>query len=262
MRRVVWLPALTLAVLLAGAPAVRAETPAVDAFGVIKAPSFDQAKKEALGWLQQSGADAITLKQAEDLWDPKVDRPLLDRVAETLILGDVEARELMILARDPGAPAPTEVPELLKDPSKPLFFRANLGLYFAKQLANKRVYEECLETLKAFKPEHVVDPASYFFFKAVAENRLLRKDDGLQTIHNLMTKVADAPERYTVVATLMRVEMESWKAEDLADIARRMKEVEARLDISRGGQVTQKKQEDIVAMLDQMIKELEKQCGA
>jgi hypothetical protein len=228
--------------------------------GVIKGPSFDQAKATALTWLKESKADESALKTAETLWNPAQDRPLLDRVAETLLLGDADARSLITMLRDPASPSPQGVPEFLKDSKRPAFLRANLGLYFARQLATRRTYDESLEVLKLIRPEQVVDPASYYFFRAVAENKLRLRDEGLTSINRLLNSVQDAPERYTVLAGLMKAEMEGWEKDDLGDIARRMHEVEDRLDIARGGPKTQQKQKEILALLDKKIKQLEDQC--
>ena len=57
----------------------------------------------------------------------------------------------------------------------------------------------------------------------------------------------------------MQLDMVAWKTKDLDDIARKMKDVERRLDLSRGGPVTQEKQRDILARLDEVIKKLENQ---
>jgi hypothetical protein len=258
MSRVALLSALVLA--LSAAPALCAEPSAGDpaTLGVIKGLSFDQAKAQAMKYLMDHRPDAKA--KAEALWDTKEDRALLDRVAETLMLACDEARKVVETARDPKSPAPTEVPAVLKNPKCPPFFRANLGLYVAKQYANRRVHEQAIDILRATRPEYVVDPASYYFFRAVAENKLLLKDDGLQSIDRLTINVQDAPERYVVLATLMKAEMLGWKEKDLGHAGRLMEEIEGRLDIARGGPKTQGKQKEVVAILDKLIEDLEKQC--
>ena len=61
----------------------------------------------------------------------------------------------------------------------------------------------------------------------------------------------------------MLLDMQTWKDKDLGAVARKMKVVEDRLDLARGGPETQKKQKEIVARLDELIKELEnKQKGS
>jgi hypothetical protein len=262
MSRATHLSALVLAVALVATPAIgwAAEPSAGDpaTLGVIRGLGFEQAKTQAMDYLKSHKPALVA--QGEALWNPSEERPLLDRVAETLMLACDDARKLVETARNPKSPAPTEVPALLKNAQCPPFFRANLGLYIAKQYANRRVHEQAIDILRSTRPEYVVDPASYYFYKAVAENKLLLKDDGLQSIDRLTFNVQDAPERYIVLATLMKAEMLGWKEKDLAHAGRLMEEIEGRLEIARGGPKTQGKQKEVIAILDKLIEDLEKQC--
>ncbi len=65
------------------------------------------------------------------------------------------------------------------------------------------------------------------------------------------------PERYRTVSALMLLDMQTWKDKDLGAIARKMENIERRLDLARGGPQTQKLQKEVVARLDELIKELE-----
>jgi hypothetical protein len=51
--------------------------------------------------------------------------------------------------------------------------------------------------------------------------------------------------------------MVTWKTKDLGAIARKMENIERRLDLARGGPQTQKLQKEVIARLDELIKELE-----
>src|SRR5262249_10834470 len=130
----------------------------------------------------------------------KADKSLLDKVAETFVLGDAEAAKLLTGARDPLSAAPTSLPDVLSSTKKSSFYRSNLALAYAKSLVNRKVYEEGLATLNLFKPEQVVDPASFLFFKAVAEHGLIEKKAANETINRLLDEVPSAPERYKMVA--------------------------------------------------------------
>ena len=55
----------------------------------------------------------------------------------------------------------------------------------------------------------------------------------------------------------MLLDMQTWKDKDLAAIARKMDNIERRLELARGGPVTQKLQKEVVLRLDELIKELE-----
>jgi hypothetical protein len=258
--------ALALAVaLVASAPAAETKRPTRDlaSFGVLQAPSLEEARTQALTWLKSAGKTDEASQQAfTAIWS--ADRPLLDKVADTLSLGDANAAKLLADARDPRTPAPTSTPALLKDLKVNPFLRANLALAYAKSLAGRRVYEEVLEALKIVKPEQVVDPAAYLFYRAVAEHTLMLKNESNESIGRLLDDVVGSPERYTMVAALMHLDMLTWQDKDLGWIARKMSVIKDRLEITRGGKKTQQMQKEVLVRLDEMIKELEnkqKQCS-
>jgi len=257
------LASLTLTAFVGGfahgqAPTARpSETPAP--IGVIAAPTLEQAKTDTWNWLQATKADPAACQKAETLWQPG-ETPLLDRVVGTFVLADAEAARLVaFIPTAPGA-AIKEVPAALKDPARPVFYRANLGMYFAKVAVDRKLFEEGYEVLKVLRPEQMVDPASYYFYKAVCENKLRKKADGLASIHRLLHSVPNSPERYTVVAKLMKDEMDRWQDKDLGDIARRMDEISGRLDNARGGPKTQERQKEVIALLDKTIEDIESKC--
>ena len=54
--------------------------------------------------------------------------------------------------------------------------------------------------------------------------------------------MSDAPQRYKFVSVLMVLDMANWQDKDLGNIARKMDNIERRLDLTRGGPKTQKLQ--------------------
>jgi hypothetical protein len=248
------------ALLLCGAAlsaARAAEAPAAASFLPLQSPDPDAVRLDALAWLKGAGkTDAESRKLFDAVWSG--DRSILDKVVDTLALGDPAAARLLADAADPLAAPPTEVPALLKDAMKPAFFRANLGLAYAERLSRRRVYEEALEVLKLSKPEQVVEPAAYLFHRAVAEYLLMMRPQAERTIVRLLEDAADAPERYRVVAEAMADDMRTWSERDLAAVARLMDNVGNRLELARGGPVTRGKQAEIVKRLDDIIADLER----
>ena len=252
-----YLPALGLAILFAGGGQVLGDQKREVVFGALEAMSAQDAHAQALAWLRSIGnTDAATMQRFEAIWK-QPEGTTLDLVAETLALGNPAAAKLLADARDPGTPAPTKVPALLKDTKNSLFFRANLTLAYARALSNRRVHEESLDVLKTVRPEQVVDPAAYLFHRSVAEHALLSKTEATQTITRLLDDCSLSPERYKTVSALMLLDMQTWKDKDLGAIARKMENIERRLDLARGGPQTQKLQKEVVARLDELIKELE-----
>jgi tetratricopeptide (TPR) repeat protein len=257
-----WFPVALAAFLLVGGGQALADTgkkPTAkedSSFGALRAVDPAEARKQAEAWLKSVGkTDAGSLAKFKTIWDG--DRALLDKVASTLVLGDPQAEKLLAEARDADAAAPTEVPAIIKDAKRPAFFRANLALAYGKALTLRKVYEEALEALSAVKPDEVADPSAYYFHRAVCEYELMLKDRADGSIDRLLVDVTDAPERYRMVAALMHFDMLTWQDKDLGWIARKMDNIQRRLDLKRGGKQTQKMQKDVLVRLEEMIKELE-----
>jgi len=234
----------------------------INTFGAITPPSETKVRLESANWLKAAGKYDANRQAFDALWSD-ANKTVLDKVAGTFEMGDPAAAKLIAEAKDPLSPAPTSLPELLQDTKKPQFFRANLSLIYGKALVNRKVYEEAAETFKLVKAEQVVDPSSFLFFKAVAEHGLMMKKEANETIARLLDDVPSAPERYKMVAALMHFDMVSWQdrsvLDKLASIGRKMDNIQRRLALERGGQKTQKQQKDVVARLDELIKELENQ---
>jgi hypothetical protein len=228
-------------------------------FGALRPVAVDAAKAQALAWLKSVGkTDAASQKAFEAIWAQN-QRSVLERVAETFSLGDSSAAKMLTTVRDAATPAPQETPAVLKDPKQSSYFRSNLGLAYAVALSHRRVFEETLETLKLVKPENVVDPAAYLFHRAVAEHSMSLREEATRSIIRLLDDAAEVPERYKTVAVLMAFDMQAWREKDLSDIARKMDNIERRLELARGGPTTQKMQKDVVARLDEIIKQIENQ---
>jgi hypothetical protein len=239
---------------------VQAQPTKTPGFGALDVLTAEAAKTKLAAWLKDVGkSDAATTDKLNAIWKDQ-SRSILDRVADSLALGDPVAAKLMLEARDPGAPAPVVLPSVFKDEKRSAFFRANLGLVYARALVNRRVYEEALDTLSQFGADQSADPAAYLFHRAVCEHALQRKSEATKSITRLLEEGSSiAPERYKTVATLMLLDMHTWKNKDLGDIARKMENIERRLEIARGGPETQRQQREVLNRLDEIIKKLENQ---
>ncbi|MDY3552109.1 hypothetical protein R5W24_001189 [Gemmata sp. JC717] len=243
-------------------PAFAAEPSSKPTFGfsTLKATPAEAAKARAEAWLKAAGK--FDEKAFNAVWENDK-RTVLDRTADSLALGNAEVQQLLADARKSDAPAPAAVPAILKDEKQDPFFRANVSLAFAKAAAGKKVYEEAIDALKTVNPEVAVDPASFYFFKAVAHHATAMKtgdkEQATSAIVKLLDDVADAPDRYKILATLMFFDMQNWASDpkDLSNIERLMDNSGRRLDLARGGEKTQDIQKKIVFRLDEVIKELE-----
>jgi tetratricopeptide (TPR) repeat protein len=251
-------------VLLGSAPlladdAARKPAKETSSFSALRAPTTDAVRAQAQAWLKDAQkTDAATQKAFDALWTS--DRPLLDKVVRTFALGNPAVAQLLKEARDPETAAPTSVPNLIKDQKLPVFFRANLGLAYAKALTSRKVFDEALEAFKSIQGEDVIDPAAYFFHRAVTEHALMMKNEADDSIDRLLLDVVDAPARYRMVGVLMHYDMVAWQDKDLDWIARKMGVIKDRLDLTRGGPKTRAMQREVLVKLDEKIKELENKC--
>jgi hypothetical protein len=251
-----WLFMMLVVPLTAGGVALAADDKptkkdGASSFGALKADPAE-ARKQAETWAATTKADAAKVKA---VWD-NASLSLVEKVTKTLILGEPAVEKLLADARNEEAPAPTDLPKLLTA-SKDKFFKSALALAYGKALAGRRVYEEALEALALVKPEDAIDPAAYFFHKAVCEHSLMLKDGADRSIDRLLVDVGDSPERYRMVAALMHFDMLTWQEKDLGWVARKMSSIQRRLGLKRGGKQTQKQQKEVLVRLDEMIKEME-----
>ena len=263
--------AATLATGFAAGPAFAADPaePAAPAyqFSALRPMAPDVAKARCEAWLKAQGQFDQT--KFDGIWGD-AQRPLFDRVADSIALGNPDAAAVVAAARNPNSPVPAAVPAVLKDAKLDPFVRTNLALVFAKSAAGKKAYEEALDalTLDGVTAEQVVDPATFFFFKAVAAHSLAqyepaKKPVAVAAIDRLRNDVAEVPDRYRMVAILMYFEMDKWPSDplDLANIGRLMDNSGRRLDLARPDAETQKIQRKIVFRLDELIKEKENQAS-
>ena len=246
--------AVSAGLAAASTPAVAVEPPKKLAFGFsnLKPATPEAAREKAAAWLKSVGKfDEVAFNK---IWaDDK--RTVLDRTADSLVLGNAEVAAVLDNLRKTDAAVPAEVPAVLTDVKQDPFFRTNVALAFAKAAANKKAYEDALEALTAANPEAAVDPASFYFFKAVSEHATMKKDAATASIVKLLDDVADAPDRYKMVATLMFFDMQNWAAEPghISNIVKLMDNSRRRLELARAGEKTQDIQKQIVFYLDKLI---------
>ena len=231
----------------------------IPSFGVLKSPTAAEVKAQADAWAKTKPPLSAEQQKAMDTLWAGADS-YSDKLAQTFALLDPEAAAILNQAKESVFEAPQEIPALLKDASKPIFFRANLAVTYSRILSQNKVYELALDTLKLFRPEQVADPSSYLFHRAVAEYSLMMKKEADDTINRLLDDVSESPERYRNVAALMAIEMMVWRDKDLGWISRKMENIQRRLDLGQGGNKTQKIQKEVVVRLDEMIKEMEDQA--
>ncbi len=233
---------------------------------VYAAPTVEVVRAKALEWVAgHTVPDRGLLSKIEGLWKfddrAAAGRELLQTLIDTFALADPVTRRF-VESCALGGPVllPAEAESLRRDDAGE-FYLVNLNLFYARYLAQSRLYDEALAVFTQIDPQNVVDPATCLFYRSVCEHQLLLKDEGLQTLETLLDATADVPLGYTRVATLMQHELKDLKEKTLGEVSRKMQDSERRLDLGRGGQKVQKVQDEIIASLDEIIEKLEQQGG-
>jgi hypothetical protein len=248
------------------ADVAKAEASPADEFGkapLLRAATEDEIRTQVAKWLDEAKVEPAVKAQALALWPAELagesGTELLKRLAETFAVADPQARELVEFCSHPldGVVVPEFA--FLKDEGRPALVRNNLRLLLGRWFSQERLYEESLAQLGDLTPEQVVDPASLLFYQGVAHHRLLQKEPGLKTIRRLLDDVEGQPQRYVSVAGMMYEDLKALKDDSLDHVSRLMDDVNRRLDLGRTGPKVRKVEDDIVASLDKLIEEMEKQ---
>jgi hypothetical protein len=228
-----------------------------------QAPSAEQVRAQVSTWLDERKADATIRAKAASLWPTENDRPtgadLLERVVRTFALADDRARALVELSSKPKT-SPALAPQAwLADPKTPAFLARNLRLWYGRWLAQNMLFDEALDQLDGLQPEEVVDPASLLFYQGVVYHKLLNRDAGMDSIARLLEAGSQAPKRYATVARLIEADLKDLKEDSLDHIARRMEDIERRLDLGRAGPKVRKIEDGVIKSLDKLIERLDQQ---
>lgn len=137
------------------------------------------------------------------------------------------------------------------------FTKVNFAVAYAKELYHLKRWEDIILLLSKVKADECVEPSNYFFLYGLAEFSIGRKAEANKVLDNLLEDVVTVPERYRVLAELMKKDMSEWKEDDLGWISRKMAVVRDRLDNGMGGKKTQRFQREILVKLDELIKKAE-----
>ncbi|MEX2112755.1 MAG: hypothetical protein WD845_06185 [Pirellulales bacterium] len=226
-------------------------------------PSAEQVQQQVTQWLEAGQLDADTQAQVEALWSSdeqaQTNDTLLDMVAATLSAAEPRARALVETCAAPRVSV--QLPDIawLTDEGTAPFVRNNLRLLYGRWLVQEKLYDEALEQLKSLEPGNVVDPAALLFYQAVVHHRMVDREPGLSVLARLLENEDALPRRYASVARLMQADLEGLKEESLDHIARRMDDVRRRLDLGRAGDKVRAVEDGVIASLDKLIDEMEKQ---
>lgn len=226
--------------------------------------TYNQTRDQILAWLETKELDAKLEFQSRSLWPAGNLRAsdgttLLERAVETFALVEPRAKTLVEACNRPYQGPSLPKIDWLDENTLPDILSNNLRLYYARWLAQHRLYDEVLSTLAELNPQAVVDPAGLLFYQMVASHQIVELDKSHAHLEQLMEHESQLPRRYLQVAQLLRRDLAGSKEESLDNVARRMNDVRRRLDIGRAGKQVQVVEKDVVDSLDRIIKKLEQQ---
>jgi hypothetical protein len=202
-------------------------------------------------------------QQLESLW-PSDEKTLdnttaLDRVAQSILLLEPAAADLIKLCSQHRSELLLPTFDILKDDKQPELIRNNLRLYFGRWLSQERYYEESLEQLTGLEPKAVCDPMSLLFYQSVNHHALLMKKEGTETLAKLFERRYELPKRFELVGRMMQLDLAALKEDSLDHVSRRMQDIARRMDFGRSGKKVQGEEKKVIAALDKLIEELEKE---
>jgi hypothetical protein len=230
-------------------------------------PQVVEVKAQAAAWLQQNVADAALRNKAlaivNGLGDQATGSELLDRLAETFAAVDPQVAQLVEMCSHPRSRLVLPTFAWMNASKAAPLLAANMRLYYGRWLVQGQWFEEALEQLDGLKTADVVAPAELLFYQGVTYHRMLNKAEGLKVINQLLDgaesghPVPRVPRRYIAVAALLQADLSSLEEETLDHIARRMEDVQRRLELGRGGRKVRKVEDGVIDSLDKMIKKME-----
>jgi len=223
-------------------------------------PTAEKAREEAFKWLETSKASPELRKQLHESWSqPGHEDDVLDRLASTFAAIDPKSRELVELCSQPRKKAALPVFYWLTSAEKTSFERNHLRLYYGRWLARARLYDEARDQLSGLNPEEVLDPATLLFYQALVYHQLLDQQPGLSAATRLLERSSEIPKRYASLARLIEADLSALEEDNLDHIARRMGDIERRLDLGHAGPKVRKVEDGVIESLDKLIKDLEDQ---
>lgn len=238
---------------------------AVDRFDELASwapPPVSQVRAEVEGWLTDQPIDQGAREKIAALWpQDEVDAApdvLLERLAETFSYVHPEARRLVELVSQPNRQSADEIVAWLTDEQRPPLVADNLRLLYGSWLCRVRLYDECLVALDELTVDEVVDPAALLFYRAVAHHRLVQPDACREDTIRLLQRRSEIPKRFEQLAELMQADLQDLKEDNLDHIARRMDDIERRLDLGRAGRKVRGIEDGVVKSLEKLIEEEEK----
>lgn len=226
-------------------------------------PGVDVYEQHLLSYLDQAQADETLKNRVFDFWNTSEEATrgpeFLDRLLRTAELIDprIESIRRRLTNFDSPPVQPGDIPWLASD--APGWLQDVVRLACGRTLAQRKLYDEALETLAGLSLSQACDPSTLLFYRAVCEHHLLEKEACAASLQSLLARENELPQRYVSLASLMLGDINSVKDDSLDEISRMMRDVQRRLELGRLGSKVRGEEDKIVDKLGKMIEDIEKQ---
>ncbi len=207
-----------------------------------------ELKARALVAVREAAKDAATRQEAVTsglkILSPEFDAALKKLAAEEA----AEARELLT--------------PLTTSPDR--WLAAEAQLFLARVMMVEGRYEEALPVLTALIKDHPTETVRLgeaWFLKGKLEAGALQRDEATASLKKFLREFPGEPGRMQGEARATLADLEEAESDLLTDIHTRMNYSGRRLTLADSSRHTQDVQDDVVALLDEMIEELEKKSS-
>lgn len=136
---------------------------------------------------------------------------------------------------------------------------ATARTWLARELVQRRLYDEALPAFADVLPTDSLDPASVLFYRGVCRHALLMKKEALTDLRQLLENETAAPVRFVRTAQLMVADIKPLEEDSLDEISRLMTDVTRRLDLGRANTDVQQREQVIIDKLTKLIEDMEEQ---
>lgn len=251
---------LILAVVLAGGSLGSVSASAADAKVAPAAtwsqPTAIQVKADVQKALVALGASSEVQQKAAELFEaPFPAEEMLDRYCQAIVMGSEGLTPLLNYAVQPTGVMPSISP--LEDEKLPAGIRQNFQLLLARTFAYQRMADESAERLTGLTTSDVVDPALLLYLRGLTSHTLLKKEECVAAMRQLLQNEAAIPRRYATLARLIETDISPLEEDSLDEISRLMDDVRRRLDLGRAGKQVREQEELVVTKLEKMIEKME-----
>ena len=215
-----------------------------------------------ISYLDQRQADDELRGEVEQHWSQGhtfTGPDLLDHLLSTASMIEPRIASYLSEAQDPSKkPAPPQELEWLTS-DVPGWMQDTIRLASGRAYAQRKLYDEGLETLAGLDLNQVCDPSTLIFYRATCEHNLLKQAECLANVDLLLERADELPNRFRQVAKLMKADIADLEEDSLDEVARLMHDVERRLDLGRAGKRVRDEEQEIIDKLEKMIEQAEQQ---